>query len=481
MIADYFTNPEDARVFNDLNALARTSRRNYWVFNEQLYRVDAGKPNGSDAILWGATNGEIGTMRWAVAAGADVNWRGIMTFLPGDPDPQSTATPLHIAVQEGEDAAVQWLLAHGAKTKVGVMALCECHAEGDPERQSWPISTARSPQWYPLHTAICNGRVSTFRILVEAGADLDKLRPGAPRPEESPTALQNAAYAGNHEIFDFILEQPGAAARLNATVPSGTTILDLVYDGWGSGNSTRQGRAHIFRKLAEHGTRLGIDATTSNSVLFRACCHGLFGAALDILESGACRWLSGESLKALLYHTLKAPGSYNHEYVGLAGDHASDRYYRENPEARQRERRDLVRFLDFWGANIHDTWDTDTQFGETAAMLAVRPTRPATAPLEMLKLVRSLGVDLQARNSHGMTALHYLVLHLTNPPWFPPMPVDPSAFSLEILAYLVWDANLAPDDKDNEGKSALDYVYDATVRPLPHLRAEDLTSIDPTV
>ncbi|KAK4034230.1 ankyrin repeat-containing domain protein [Parachaetomium inaequale] len=486
MIGDYFTNP-DLEVIFALGALAGSSRRNHWIFNEQLYQVDARNPYGSRAMIWAAGAGQIETMKMAVASGANVNWRGPVAYAEPDPSddpnrtpPQMTATALQLAVENGKDAAVQWLLAHGARLDIGAKALCECHPKGDPERQTWPTGTFRYPQWYPLHTALCNGRVSTFRILVEAGASLDKLRAGKPRPQEGPTALQNAAYAGNAAIFDFILKQPDAASRLDAPAPPGKTPLDLVYQGWGSGNSTRESRAHIFRKLAQHGVRLGIDATTSKSVLLRACCHGIFGAALDILESGACPWLSGESMQALLYRTLKAPGSHNHEYVKLTNDNASDRYYRENPEVRQRERQDLVKFLVYWGANIHDTWYTETHFGETAAMLAARPTRPPSAPLEMVKLVRSLGVDLQARNSHGMTVLHYLVLRLTKPPWFP-MPIDPSSFSLKTLEYLVRDANLAPNARDNEGKSALDYVYDATLVPLPHVPAEDRGSIDPRV
>jgi hypothetical protein len=135
--------------------------------------------------------------------------------------------------------------------------------------------------------AICYDRLSTLRILASSGASLRKLcQAKSSVVRVYPTALQSAAYAGNWDIFSYILGQPGQKYRLNENVMDKglyggrgdftTTLLHIVYMGSGAGN--RDSRAQIIRDLVGRwGMRALGTPGTKQSVLFRACKGGAFG------------------------------------------------------------------------------------------------------------------------------------------------------------------------------------------------------------
>ncbi|KAL2152225.1 hypothetical protein VTH82DRAFT_5409 [Thermothelomyces myriococcoides] len=233
-------------------------------------------------MLWGAAVGRIETMELALAHGADVNRRALVGNLPDLrqlPDPYPAVTPrdvrgvgqgmlgplagaLHLAIKMGQDEAVGWLLVHGASVDMWCVSFCDCYNDLDriPKYETWPVKFCCNPLWYPLHLAICFGRLSTVRILVEAGASLETIVYGKKSitagPIARPTALQNAAYAGNLEIFDYLLAQyrPEMFTELDVS------LYHSLSHGFGIGS--KEHRVYIMRRLVQHGLRLGDDAAT---------------------------------------------------------------------------------------------------------------------------------------------------------------------------------------------------------------------------
>ncbi|AEO56607.1 hypothetical protein MYCTH_92725 [Thermothelomyces thermophilus ATCC 42464] len=210
-----------------LAALARTCRVHHWVFNDKLYDADAVHPKGSLAVLWGAAVGRIRSMELALAHGANINWRGYVGNLPDQrqvPDaypvlitardvrgstrdrPRPQAGALHLAIKMGNDEAVEWLLAHGASVQLWSKFICDCY--GDRYRalrfETWPVGYCCNPKWYALHLAICFGRLSAVRLLVEAGASLEILVHGGKSAYHgpAPTTYSTAKRRIRRELAD---------------------------------------------------------------------------------------------------------------------------------------------------------------------------------------------------------------------------------------------------------------------------------------
>lgn len=491
MIGAHLTKPNEPRTFSALAALACASRRTHWEFIHLLHRTDAVNPRGSIALLWGAATGNIKPMERAVGYGADVSWVDHVGDVNPDPrkmtaghritgydlrgDPKRTpkryGTALHFAVKMGQDKAVKWLLDHGARHDIPSRDLCHCCERGRNQWQAWRV-VARYPPWYPLHMAICYDRLSTFRLLVSSGASLTKLyQARSTALRVYPTALQSAAYAGNWDIFSYILGQPGEKHWLEANIQRRglygrgrfyTTLINIVYMGSGLGN--RGSRAQIIRDLVRRGgmpeAEFGVPGI-KQSVLFRACKGEAFGIAYDLIEFKAVNWaLYQRSSTKMCYYVLKAPEDLRYPRIDDDDDAYSD-YYDENPEAQQRDRLELARlFVREKSVDINQIWYTEKTFGETAAMLAARPTNTAEGAVEALKFIKELGADLKTVNPSGMNALHYLVKQLTSPK-ADGMPRDVAFTSSSTIEHLLQDAGLELNFRDVEGNTALDYLYNA--------------------
>lgn len=122
-----------------------------------------------------------------VAAGADVD----------APAAKQTVTPLHVAVREGNEACVQFLLSHGASTA----------ARGPGGRT-------------PLHVVTVLGNLQRLQLLVERGAE------PALFDAAGQTALHLAAAAGHHELLAWLLQRPDVDAA--AVDHDGMSALHLA-------------------------------------------------------------------------------------------------------------------------------------------------------------------------------------------------------------------------------------------------------------
>ncbi|KAK3347719.1 ankyrin repeat-containing domain protein [Neurospora tetraspora] len=171
---------------NALAALSRTSRCLRSSYEPTLYQGlvpesdDNDNPACQHALIWGARHNSIPVMAQAKAYGADldkqvkyaigrvdwVTWSG--PYNPNAPPPivYAWGSALQLAVHDGHDDAVQWLLDQGAELddvdnpSVDVCRCCERHGAPTGNRSI-------------LHLATCAGHVSTLRALLERGASLD--------------------------------------------------------------------------------------------------------------------------------------------------------------------------------------------------------------------------------------------------------------------------------------------------------------------
>ncbi|AEO63056.1 uncharacterized protein THITE_154545 [Thermothielavioides terrestris NRRL 8126] len=437
-----------------LSSLIRTCHLAYHIYYASLYRI-APVDWPQLSLLCGAANGSLRAMEHAVACGADINWFGDVGILPDprlDPGARVTlrhlrdssypsirhkGTALHLAAMMGQDEAVEWLVDHGAKLNAQSRSLCACRPGCPPQLQAWP----ESKMWHPIHTALCHGQVSTFMTLARKGASIDAVCVGRYRTGRYPTALHLAAYAGNWQIVDYILAHPGAESRVRATV-DGKTALQLACQGPHHGG-TREGRAYIMRRLVQHGARLG-DSAEECEVLAGYLEVGYFGAVVDLLKSGAYPRLTWDACRELLHRTLTPPITFHLD---------KDRY-----SVAYAEQRELVRFLAQMGADVNTLWEDDCG-GATPLMLAAHPAQPDSVAIEMIKLVLELGGNPTATNQAGMTVLHHFVKTLTDE-----FTVSEGRYLLPLLTlqYLLGEDVMARlDARDCEGKTALDYVYDA--------------------
>lgn len=103
----------------DLTALARSCRRLKGVAEETLYIHNRDR-QASSAVPWAAVHGNIATLDKALAYKLCINQANQSLTIPG-------RTPLHIAVVHGEDSAVTWFLDHGANlSRVARRTPCKC-------------------------------------------------------------------------------------------------------------------------------------------------------------------------------------------------------------------------------------------------------------------------------------------------------------------------------------------------------------------
>ncbi|KAK4234793.1 hypothetical protein C8A03DRAFT_18369 [Achaetomium macrosporum] len=133
-----------------------------------------------------------------------------------DPRGFWTWTPLHVAVQRGDDAAVRMLLQHGADINAQCSGLCDCAFPDLAQEDNPDMSVTPSqfrPFWTPLHVAICSGHEPVAELLMSSGASE---RVGSLVRQPSPlqrkgrldiTALQSAAWLGSVGMCKVFLDK----------------------------------------------------------------------------------------------------------------------------------------------------------------------------------------------------------------------------------------------------------------------------------
>jgi ankyrin repeat protein len=381
--------------------------------------VNNAQADGTTALDWAARWNDLETARLLIAAGADAKTAN-----------HDGATPMFLAAQNGSAAMIEYLLKAGADANAPVLA----HGE-----------TA-------LMMASRSGNLEAVKTLLDHGArmvDKDTLR--------GTTALMWAAEQGHADVVQLLIAR-GADVRAQSTVLRTLKRAGLGYapasrqggpDAPIKGGLTallfaaRQGSPDCVRALIAAGADVNQTSADGSSPLLVAVQNGYYDIALYLLDHGANVNLANSKGWTPLYLAVKIRNQETTAIPGPGTDGVLD----------------FIQTLLDRGANpnLRIQADTEIHQGMTSAWLreagatpllraalcgdltVVRlllahkadpsiPTFDHTTPLmaasgvgwadgmlreysqdqtlEVVKLLLSLGSDVNAANDHGITALH---------------------------------------------------------------------------
>lgn len=391
---------------------------------KQRVDVNTALPDGTTALHWAAHTNSTELARLLLAAGANANVAN-----------RYGVTPLTLAASSGNAALAEALLKAGADTKVTV-------GEGETI----------------LMTAARAGNVATIKALVAHGADVN-----AAEQWQGQTALVYAA-TQNHADAVKVLVELGA----NVNVRSKRLVFpDFVFKTAGMiyavqpvGDWTplmyaaRDGAIDAVRALVDGGADMNLVDPDGTTALTLAILNGHFDAAVALLDKGAnpnipdkngmtalyaavdmhtIQTVWGrpmplledatdpvEMVQALLAHKADPNVQLKRPIIGRHTRNTGDASLSEGTTALARAAKSgdakLMKVLLDGGANPHLTLADLTTVamiassggGQRAYPGSASVSTPATEEdsLAALTLVVNAGVDLDAFNMNGDTAIH---------------------------------------------------------------------------
>ena len=228
------------------DAAEKRDRARLQALVEQAKDVNAVQPDGMTALHWAAQLDDLESAKLLVAAKANsaaTNGYGV--------------TPLSLACQNGNGEIVELLLEHGAD----------------------PNAAMRGGET-PLMTAARTGKPGAVKALLARGAVVDA------KERRGQTALMWAAADGHAAVVELLLK---AGADFRAQLP------DSGFTPWFF--AARDGRADVVRELLNAGADVneamqvrkstGKSARPGTSALVLAVENGHFELAVKLLEAGA--------------------------------------------------------------------------------------------------------------------------------------------------------------------------------------------------
>jgi uncharacterized protein len=228
------------------DAVEKSNREAVQALLQKGVDVNAPQPDGMTALHWAARNDDLDTAKLLLSAKANANATN-----------RYGVTPLSLACQNGSAEIVELLLDRGA----------------DP-------NTALRGGETPLMTAARAGKPGPVKALLARGAIVDA------RERRGQTALMWAAADGHAEVVELLLK---AGADLRAKLP------DSGFTPWFF--AVRDGRTNVVRALLKAGIDVneamqpqkpfGKGARPGTSALLLAVENGHFELAVALLEAGA--------------------------------------------------------------------------------------------------------------------------------------------------------------------------------------------------
>lgn len=193
----------------------------------------------------------------------------------------SSFTPLALAASLGLHDMVQYLLDRGADIESYCKELCECSSlmNPSPRLPSLPFIAdgyyLDESWWTPLHYAICKGHISTTKLLIARGADVDVSGLGS-------TALHVATRWGQESIIDHLLDNK--LVDINAVDVDGATALHIAYV---------VGNFQLVDKYLDRGADINLAYRCQDqddgpwTIFAMACAQHRLDKALKYLKRGA--------------------------------------------------------------------------------------------------------------------------------------------------------------------------------------------------
>lgn len=216
-----------------------------------------------------------------------------------EPSFEARISPLAWAAIHGRDSMVEYLLDHGADTEQTSEKLCSCcdskllrcprkileplgFYSRDPDDDDIIVDRDVcyldpqdfTPEWTPLHYALCNEHESTARLLVERGADANKVG-----PYFGVTALHIATRWELDGTIDYLLDND--CVDINAQDSEGVTALLMAQVA---------GRDDLVDKYLDGGADINLayyDRSGPWTIFSMACAAGEYERALEYLKRGA--------------------------------------------------------------------------------------------------------------------------------------------------------------------------------------------------
>jgi ankyrin repeat protein len=340
--------------------------------------VDAVNRNGTTALSLACTNANAGMVARLLEAGADPD-----RAPNGEP-------PILTCARTGNPAAVAALLDGGADVDARETWRCQtalmwAAAEDHLEvvklliaRGADVRATTEEGGFTALTFASRQGALESARSLVAAGADVNALA------ETTGESLLQVAIKNRHYSIASLLLEHGARAR--AADKGGRTALHALVTA----------RAPVSRERAP-----GMEDSSDGLDLMRALLEA--GANPDAMTAGLPKLsdaLVPSAIRPIIDNAVNTGGATPFLLAAQAADV------------------EAMRVLVAGGADPRAT----TYGGTTALMLAAglvfvegsQRFRPESEALDAVRLALALGVDVDAINEHGQTALHGAVYRAAN-------------------------------------------------------------------
>jgi ankyrin repeat protein len=434
--------------------------------------VNAREADGTTALHWAARAGDVECVRLLLQAGADAkaaNRYGVtplaLAALNGDAvttgillkagaDANATAsegtTVLMTAARAGATAVAKALLDHGANAnarehRLGETALMWAAAENHPEAIAMLLA----------HGADADARSDTTKFPRQVFGDgIVALFGRLPRGGWTPLM-----YAARQGALIAAATLADGGADFDAVDPDGTTAMALAIDN-----------AHfdVARMLLEKGADPNVADTTGTAALYAAVEIHRLGEAPGRPAPKPTGTVDGADLvKALLDYgadpnaRLNAPVLYRHHSAGdgTLGEGAT-------PFLRAAKNADLplMRLLVEHGANpllMTKNQTTSVMFAAGTAGGGLGATIRVTVRerIEAIALCLDRGVDINAVNSNGQSALHIAVQS-----------------SDDIVSFLA-QHGARLDLKDKQGRTPLDVALGAGGRGGPSVVRESTVAL----
>jgi ankyrin repeat protein len=354
-------------------------------------------------------------------------------------------TPLHIAVLKDDLATAQRLIQAGADTKAvnryGVMPLSLACTNGSAAMIRLLLKAGADPNGAlpggetPLMTAARTGKVDAVNALISAGAEVN-----AKEPKHGQTALMWAAAEGNVETIDALFK---AGADIHARLASGyTPLLFAVREGRiGAVKALLKAGADV-NETVEPARRGGKGPKAGTSALILAAVNAHYELAAYLLDAGANPKAIGPGYTAL--HTVtwvRKPGGGDNDpapdgsgnltslqFVKKLLEHGADINARMTKKvnvgltalntegattfvlAARSADAELMRYLASLGADPNIPTSDGANAMIVAAGLGTRsPGEDAGTESEVVEALQAaldLGVDINAVDKNGETAMH---------------------------------------------------------------------------